>query len=135
MKETKRGHRAQPSKKGVLRSAKKKIIDSTDFIKDQQYGLIESFRGAKTTTKVVISVIVIACLLLGTVSATHSLNSIAEKEKRLARLDREIALQKAENEQIEQELQGDYDELVEYEAHERLEMLYPDELLFINKAG
>ena len=135
MKETKRVHRKPPAKLSVLGSAKKKIIDSTEFVKDQQYGLVESFRGAKTTTKVFISVLVVVFLLVGTISVTHSLNSISEKEKEVARLDQEIALQKAENEKIENEIQGDYDQLVEDEAHENLEMVYPDEIIFVNNAG
>ena len=135
MKKAKRVHSARPAKLSVWRSAKKKIIDSTDYLKDQQYGLIESFRYAKTTTKIVISVIVIAFLLIGTVSMTHSINSISEKKKELSRLDNEIALQKAENEEIEKGLQGDFDEFVETEAHERLDMVYPDEIVFFNTAG
>lgn len=135
MKETKRVHSARPARASVWRSAKKKIIDSTDYIKDQQYGLIESFRSAKTTTKIVISVIAIAFLLIGTVSMTHSLRSISDKQKELARLDHEIALQKAENEEIEKGLQGDFDELVEDVAREKLDMVYPDEIIFINTAG
>ena len=135
MKETKRVHKARQAQLSVWRYAKKKIIDSTDYFKDQQYGLMESFRYAKTTTKIVISVVVFAFLLIGTISMTHSLKSISEKENELARLDNEIAVQKAENEKIEKGLQGDFDDLVEAEAHERLEMVYPDEIIFINTAG
>ena len=74
MTEKRRVRGLSPAKPGVWRSAKKKIIDSTEFIKYQQHGLIESFKGAKVTTKIVLSAVTIAFLLIGTISISNLLN-------------------------------------------------------------
>jgi len=120
---------------GQWSRAKKKLRKSTDFVRRQQFGLLQIFRSFKTSTKVVVTSIFFGVFLFGIISITHSLNSISEKQKRIDELDEQIRLQQIANEEIDNQLKGDMDELIERLAREKLDWVYPDEEIYINKAG
>ena len=120
---------------GQWSRAKKKLRKSTDFVRRQQFGLLQIFRSFKTSTKVVVTSIFFGVFLFGIISITHSLNSISEKQKRIDELDEQIRLQQIANEEIDNQLKGDMDELIERLAREKLDWVYPDEEFYINKAG
>ena len=63
------------------------------------------------------------------------MKSFSDKKAELENLDKQIEFQKNENEKLENQFTGDLDELMEEKAREDLEMIYPDEHVFINKAG
>ena len=44
-------------------------------------------------------------------------------------------MQQIANEEIDNQLKGDMDELIERLAREKLDWVYPDEEIYINKAG
>ena len=120
---------------GQWSRAKKKLRKSTDFVRRQQFGLLQIFRSFKTSTKVVVTSIFFGVFLFGIISITHSLNSISEKQKRIDELDEQIRLQQIANEEIDNQLKGEMDELIERLAREKLDWVYPDEEIYINKAG
>ena len=120
---------------GQWSRAKKKLRKSTDFVRRQQFGLLQIFRSFKTSTKVVVTSIFFGVFLFGIISITRSLNSISEKQKRIDELDEQIRLQQIANEEIDNQLKGDMDELIERLAREKLDWVYPDEEIYINKAG
>ena len=120
---------------GQWSRAKKKLRKSTDFVRRQQFELLQIFRSFKTSTKVVVTSIFFGVFLFGIISITHSLNSISEKQKRIDELDEQIRLQQIANEEIDNQLKGDMDELIERLAREKLDWVYPDAEIYINKAG
>lgn len=128
-------HRRQMNKGGLIGKAKKKLRQSTDFVKTQQFELLQIFGGFKTSTKVVVASMVFGVFLFFIFSITHSLTSISDKQKTLDELDRQIKAQQIANENLEEELKGNMDEIIEGLAREKLDMIYPDEEIFINKAG
>ena len=131
----KKVHSKAVKKGGFFQAALNMCHSSTDFFKTQRTDLMQSFKFAKTSTKVVIISIVVAALLFGTITAAGSVNDISKKERILAELDQQIAAQEAENQSIQDQLTGNFDDYIESEARERLEMVYPDEQVYINIAG
>lgn len=119
---------------GLWDKAKKKLRESTGFVKRQQFEWLQIFKSAKTSTKVVVTSVILGVFLFVVVSVTHSLNSISEKKKAIEEIERQIEIQQRLNEEIENELKGNMDEIIEGRARE-LDMVYPDEEVFINNAG
>ncbi len=131
----KKVHSKAVKKGGFFQAALNVCRSSTDFVKTQQTDLMQSFKFAKTSTKLVIVTVVVAALLFGTITAASSVNSISKKERVLAELDQQIAAQEAENQRIQDQLTGNFDDYIEAEAREKHDMVYPDEQVFINMAG
>ena len=128
-------HRRSVNREGTWSRTKKKLHKSTDFVKRQQFELLQIFRSFKTSTKVVVTSIFFGVFLLVIISVTHSISSISEKQKKLDDIEAQIKLQQQINEDVENEIKGDMDEIMERLAREKLEMLYPGEEVFINDAG
>ena len=118
----------------LFRAIKKKLHDSTSFVKRQQSDLFRVFIYAKTSTKVVVVSVILAAFVLGIVSISHSLTSISDKQKEYDELERMIIAQREKNEYAEKEFDGNLDEYIEEIAREKLDMVYPDEQEFINNA-
>lgn len=127
-------YRRQATGEALWSTTKKKLQNSTDFVKTQQSELFQIFKNYKTGTKVVAISVVFGVFLFFIFSMTGSLHSISEKQQKLDELDRQIKLQQEANEEIEMLLQGDMDEVMERLAREKLEMVYPDEEIYINNA-
>ena len=90
---------------------------------------------ARTAAKLIVGTVIVAAIMIGTLSIANSLNSISKKEEILAQLDQQILDQTAENKKLEDELKGDLDQLIEAKAREKLDMVYPGEKIFYNTAG
>lgn len=127
-------YRRQATGEALWSTTKKKLQNSTDFVKTQQSELFQIFKNYKTGTKVVAISVVFGVFLFFIFSMAGSLHSISEKQQKLDELDRQIKLQQEANEEIEMLLQGDMDEVMERLAREKLEMVYPDEEIYINNA-
>ena len=127
-------YRRQATGEALWSTTKKKLQNSTDFVKTQQSELFQIFKNYKRGTKVVAISVVFGVFLFFIFSMTGSLHSISEKQQKLDELDRQIKLQQEANEEIEMLLQGDMDEVMERLAREKLEMVYPDEEIYINNA-
>ncbi len=122
-------------KGGYRRTAHKKIRHSTRSFKNQKDDFIYAVRSAGFGTKLIVGTVIVAAIMIGTLSIANSLNSISKKEEILAQLDQQILDQTAENKKLEDELKGDLDQLIEAKAREKLDMVYPGEKIFYNTAG
>ena len=114
---------------------KKKVHDWTLFVNKQGSDLVKSFKSSKKSTKVVLVSVFLFLFFFAAGTIAHSFVSISDKKAELENLDKQIEFQKNENEKLENQFTGDLDELMEEKAREDLEMIYPDEHVFINKAG
>lgn len=128
-------HRRSFMKDSLWSRTKKKLHKSTDFVKRQHSELLLIFSEYKTTTKVVVASVLVGVFLFVLYSVTNSLNTLSGNQKTIDDLDREIELQIEKNDTIERQIKGDMDEIIERKAHEELNMVYPDEEIYINNAG
>jgi len=128
-------HRKPVKKENAWDRAKKKLQQSTYFVKKEQYELLQLFQSAQTGMKVFVTAIIIGFFIFGVISVARSLSSISEKQKAIEEIDRQIKIQQEENENLDNKMKGNMDEIMERLARERLDMVYPDEETYVNKAG
>ena len=120
---------------GFLLEAKEKLRDSRESFKAQQTDLFLSLKNAKASTKLIFGAIVLVILLVGIASTTHAYRSNMEKYQYLDELHRKIEAQEEANKKIDEDYKGNLDAYIEEQARIRLDMVYPDEEIYINRAG
>lgn len=128
--------RINKSNTGFWHEAGKKTRESKDYFFDHMNDLFLSISQAKIATKCILGAVVLVGLLMMGFSMVHSYHSVSEKKQTLADMRQEISEQKIINEEMNDVPSGpELNDFVEQQARNRLDMIYPDEELYINTAG
>lgn len=127
-------HSTNSGKKSI-NSAKKNPANSTKRTKKRQIGHLKNSYKLSFTTKVVLGLVMFVAAVTGIVTLAKAQMSISEKQKILDDLNTKIAQQAAENEELEQKLNGNLDEYIEDYARDKLDMVKPGEHVYINTVG